>query len=235
MAESEGSSSTPITAMQDASDQAIVTTVDEVYKSLLPDLRIESVQPFNPVVVHFCPPPWRVLGSGNYATVFYHPACPDQVVKVYAPGRPGLMEEVEVYRRLGHHPAFSQCFYAGENFLVLKRLYGTTLYDCLHKGIPIPNQVIEDIDDALNYARSRGLFPHDVHGRNVMMLNQRGVVVDVSDFLHEEPCKAWYHVKKAYYRLYAPLLRPLRLRYPYFFLDGVRQVYRWYRQLTRQL
>jgi hypothetical protein len=52
--------------------------------------------------------------------------------------------------------------------------------------------------------RSRGLFPHDVHGRNVMMLNQRGVVVDVSDFLHEEPCKAWYHLKKAYYRAVCP-------------------------------
>ena len=87
------------------------------------------------------------------------------MIKVYAPGRPGLTEEVEVYRRLGIHPAFSQCLYAGENFLVLKRLYGTTLYDCLHKGIPIPEQVIQDIDDALHYARSRGLFPHDVHGR----------------------------------------------------------------------
>jgi hypothetical protein len=156
-------------------------SVNAVYATLLPHLRLASVQPFNPVVVHHCPAPWQVLGAGNYAAVFSHPAFSEQVVKVYAPGRPGLPDEVEVYRRLGPHPAFSTCFYAGENFLVLKRLYGTTLYDCLHQGIPIPEQVVQDIDAALAFARQRGLFPHDVHGRNVMMAHQRGVVVDVSD------------------------------------------------------
>jgi hypothetical protein len=221
--------------MHNPSDQAAIASVDAVYTSLLPDLRIESVQPFNPIVVHFCPPPWKVLGTGNYAAVFYHPNYLDQVIKVYAPGRPGLSDEVEVYRRLGQHPAFSECLYAGENFLVLKRLFGTTLYDCLHRGIPIPEQVIQDIDDALDFARQQGLFPHDVHGRNVMMVNQRGVVVDVSDFLHEEPCKAWDDVKKAYYWLYVLLIRPLRLPIPYGLLDLVRQLYRWYRKLTKQL
>lgn len=222
-------------AMPYSPDPVTHAIVDEVYSNLLPQLQIESVQPFNPVVVYHCPPPWKPLGAGNYAAVFYHSVFPDLVVKVYAPDRPGLPDEVEVYRRLGHHPAFSQCLYSGENFLVLKRLYGITLYDCLHRGIPIPEQVIQDIDAALEFARQKELFPHDVHGRNVMMINQRGVVVDVSDFLYKEPCRAWADLKKAYYRVYAPFLRPLRLRVPYVVLDGVRQVYRWYRRLTRQL
>ncbi len=220
--------------MQKPPDPATVAILDTVYATLLPDLRIESVHPFNPVVVNFCPPPWKRLGAGNYAAVFYHPQFPEQVVKVYAPGRPGLSEEVEVYGRLGTHPAFSQCLCSGENFLVLKRLHGMTLYDCLHKGVPIPEQVIQDIDAALDFARRQGLFPHDVHGRNVMMADQRGIVVDVSDFLHEEPCKAWEDVKKAYHRIYVPLIRPLRIPIPYGLLDGVRQVYRWYRQLARR-
>lgn len=137
-----------------------------------------------------------MLGKGNYAAVVDHPDYPNCVVKIYAPGRPGFEEEVEVYRRLGSHPAFSECLYAADGFLVLKRLDGTTLYDCMHLGLPIPQQVIQDIDEALDYARSRGLHPHDVHGRNVMMHQGRGLVVDISDFLHQETCSKWDDLKR---------------------------------------
>lgn len=55
------------------------------------------------------------LGTGNYAGVFYHADYCDLVVKIYAPGKLGWSEELEVYRRLGSHPAFSTCFYAENN------------------------------------------------------------------------------------------------------------------------
>ncbi len=206
--------------------------IESIYQQLLPGLRFESLNPYNPVVVHQVPPPWQLLGTGNYAAVLYHPSYPDQVVKIYAPGRPGFAEELEVYRRLGSHPAFSECLYAGESFLILKRLTGVTLYDCMHRGLRIQEQVIKDIDSALDYARSRGLRPHDVHGRNVMMCAGRGLVVDVSDFLHEDDCSAWDDLKKAYYWLYLPFFSPLRLRMPYFVLDIVRKIYRRFRRLV---
>nr|MDZ8283307.1 serine/threonine protein kinase [Nostoc sp. ChiSLP01] len=157
-------------------------------RDLLPSLQIESVNPRDPIKVKYLSQPWRLLGIGNYAAVVVRPDYPECVVKIYAPGRPGYEEEVEVYRRLGFHPAFSECLYAADGFLVLKRLDGITLYDCMHLGLPIPQQVIRDIDEALDYARSRGLHPHDVHGRNVMMHQGRGLVVDISDFLHQETC-----------------------------------------------
>ncbi|GAB4238854.1 MAG: serine/threonine protein kinase [Elainellaceae cyanobacterium] len=210
---------------------ALDSLIKSIEQELRPGLQIASIDPYNPVVVHHVPQPWKLLGAGNYAAVFYHPHYPDQVVKVYAPGRPGLEEEVEVYRRLGSHPAFSECLFAGENFLVLKRLHGVTLYDCVHLGLVIPPQVIQDIDRALDYARQQGLHPHDVHGRNVMMAEGRGLVVDVSDFLHEEECSAWDDLKRAYYKVYVPLLSRLELRMPYFALDGVRAGYRFYRRL----
>jgi len=221
--------------MQQSPAQPEPLTPAQVHDSLLPQLVLESRNPFNPVIVHHTPAPWVLLGAGNYAAVFCHPNFPHQVVKVYAPGRPGIEEEVEVYRRLGQHPAFSECFHAGETFLVLKRLHGTTLYDCLHQGIAISDQVIQDIDMALAFVRQRGLFPHDVHGRNVMVSGQRGIVVDVSDFLNSAPCRAWDDLKRGYYWLYRPLLRSLRIPIPYPLLDAVRQVYRWYRQAMRQL
>lgn len=203
-----------------------------VYRELLPALRVESVRAHDPVEVRHAPAPWRVLGRGNFAAVLYHPDFPDLVAKVYAPGRPGFEAEREVYRRLGEHPAYSECLYAADGFLLLRRLRGVTLYDAVHQGLPIPAQVIQDIDQALGYARSRGLHPHDVHGRNVMMHEGRGLVVDVSDFLEEEDCTKWKDLKRAYHRVYRPFLLPLRLRVPYVALDLVRLVYRLFRRIA---
>ncbi|MBF1990731.1 serine/threonine protein kinase [Fischerella thermalis] len=201
--------------------------IETVHQELIPRLQIESIDPHDPVKISNLPRPWQRLGAGNYAAVVYHPDYPNWVVKIYAPGRPGFEEEVEVYRRIGSHPAFSECLYATEGFLILKRLHGVTLYDCIHRGLRIPKQVIRDIDEALDYARRRGLYPHDVHGRNVMMHHGRGLVVDISDFLQAEKCSKWDNLKRAYYWLYRPIFSPLRLRLPYFILDIVRKSYRF--------
>ncbi len=213
--------------------QDLAQLIESIHQELLPNLQIESIDPCNPVIVHQVLEPWQLLGTGNYAGVFYHSDYSDLVVKIYASGRLGWEEELEVYRRLGSHSAFSECFYAENNFLILKRLYGVTLYDCMHRGLQIPQQVIEDIDRALEYASSCELYPHDVHGRNVMMLNGRGLVVDVSDFLKQEPCLAWKDLKKAYYWLYLPLFSWHRLPVPYFVLDLVRTSYRFLRKLLK--
>ncbi|MBW4627730.1 MAG: serine/threonine protein kinase [Brasilonema octagenarum HA4186-MV1] len=209
--------------------------IESVHQDLLPRFQIESVDPHDPVKVRHVPKPWQLLGAGNYAAVVYHPDYPEFVVKIYAPGRPGFSEEVEVYRRLGSHPAFSECLYANDGFLILKRLHGVTLYDCMQRGLRIPKQVIHDIDQALDYARKRGLHPHDVHGRNVMMYKGRGLVVDISDFLHEEACSKWDDLKKGYYWLYRPFLSPLGIRIPYFVLDVVRRSYRFLIRLVSRL
>lgn len=206
--------------------------IERIQEEIIPGLQIESIDPHDPIVVHKLPQPWQLLGAGNYAAVVVHPDYPEQVVKIYAPGRSGFEEEVEVYRRLGSHPAFSECFYAADGVLVLRRLRGITLYDCMHRGIRIPKQVIRDIDRALDYARSRGLYPHDVHGRNVMLSEGRGLVVDISDFLQEEVCLKWDNLKTAYYWLYRPFIAPLRLRVPYWVLNIVRKSYRLFCRLV---
>lgn len=193
---------------------------------LIPALRIESRVPTEPVVVVDLPEPWREVGTGNYAAVFAHPRFPEWVVKVYAPGRPGVEEETEVYRRLGKHPAYSECLFAGDSYLVLRRLEGVSLWDAFGRGLSIPERVIRDVDDALEYARGRGLLPHDVHARNVMMRDGRGLVVDISDFLHPDPCTRWRDLKRAYYWLYRPVVMRLGLRVPERLLNGVRHLHR---------
>lgn len=205
--------------------------LDRVEHELLPQLVVRSVMPHDPVVVQQLPQPWALLGSGNYAAVVMHPDHPHRVVKVYAPGRPGLEQEAEVYRRIGRHPAYSECHHVGSTYLVLRRLRGITLYDCLRTGVPIPPRAMEDIHEALIHARNRGLHGHDVHGRNLMLHEGRGLIVDISDFLNPEPCSAWPDLRLAYRLLYRPLIAPLGLRAPGPVLDWVRRNYRFYRRI----
>lgn len=220
--------------MKATSRLSLETLVNNIRQTLLPQLALASDNPFDPVLVTHVPVPWQLVGTGNYAAVLSHPNYQSCVVKVYAPGREGWADEVEVYQRLGAHPAFSTCFHAEPEFLVLKRLHGITLYDCLAKGKVIPKQVIQDIDRALAYARDRNLNPHDIHGRNVMMHQGRGLVVDISDFLKPETCSAWNDLKRAYDWFYRPVLAPLRVRVPYPILDWVRKTYRWFRHRFRR-
>ncbi|MFC0210917.1 serine/threonine protein kinase [Paenibacillus chartarius] len=208
--------------------------IEYIHTQLLPQLVVESTHPHDPIVVRHIPEPWKLMGAGNYAVVVSHPDFADRVVKIYAPGRHGWEEEVEVYRRLGQHPAYAECFHSDKDhrYLVLRRLYGVTLYDCFRRGIPIPEQVIFDIDEALDYARNRGLRPHDVHGKNVMLnAKGRGLVVDVSDFLKHEPCRMWHDLKKAYYKIYLPYLYDKQIPIPDVLLNVVRKAYRIVRRI----
>ncbi|MEB3232924.1 MAG: serine/threonine protein kinase, partial [Leptolyngbyaceae bacterium] len=81
----------------------------------------------------------------------------------------------------------------------------------------------------LNYSRTRGLRPHDVHGKNVMMMNGRGLVVDISDFLNEGSGSAWADFKRFYYWVYRPLLSPFQIPIPLSLLNFSRAAYRWLR------
>lgn len=113
-------------------------------------------------------------------------------------------------------------------------MHGVTLYDCLHRGLRIPVRVILDIDRALDYARDKGLNPHDVHGKNVMMHEGQGLVADISDFLEREPDSAWDDFKRFYFWIYRPLLAPVRVPIPLSLLDFSRFVYRQLRGLLRR-
>ncbi|AJY74591.1 serine/threonine protein kinase [Paenibacillus beijingensis] len=205
-------------------------------QTLLPEVEMISADPRHPVEVPYIPSGWKLLGAGNYAAVFEHPEAEGIAVKVYAPGRPGWERECEVYGKLGNHPAYAVCYHAGfaaeKHYLLLKKLSGKTLYNCLLEGTPIPEQVIADIDEALEYARLRGLNPRDVHGKNVMLSKGRGLVVDVSDFLEEGPCTMWDDLKAAYERIYTPFLSKRPFPIPVWVMEGVRSGYRWIRKTS---
>ncbi|MCM3718659.1 serine/threonine protein kinase [Fictibacillus phosphorivorans] len=192
------------------------------------EIMIESRNPLDPVCPVNIPYPWKLLGCGNYAAVFGHPDYPSYVVKIYGRDEHGLLEEKKVYERLGEHPGYSVCYYTEKRFLILKRIQGITLYDCVHKGIRIPESVIRDVDDALDYAKKRGLFPNDVHGKNVMISKGKGIIVDVSDFYKKIPCRKWKDLRKAYFKIYKPIFYRFPIPVPHFVLNAIRIGYRYY-------
>lgn len=205
----------------------------QVLQAFLQEVKLHSPSDDDPVVVTHTPRPWELVGTGNYAGVFGHPDYPEHVVKLYAPSRPGVEKEIEVYKKLGTTRYFPVCYQYGENYLVLKRIRGISLFDCVRYGIPIPPQVIEDVEEALRVARAKGLFPHDVHGKNVLMYQGRGYLIDVSDYYKDEYDKKWHDLRKAYYKVYQPFIKERGWKVPLWMLDSVRRGYRLFRKMKR--
>ncbi|MCR8962278.1 serine/threonine protein kinase [Brevibacillus halotolerans] len=203
----------------------------ELLERFLEEVVLDSPSPYDPVQVLYAPHPWEIVGTGNYAGVFCHPDYPDVVVKLYAPGKPGIEEESEVYRRLGESKYYPICYEKGENYLVIKRMRGISLFDCVRYGIPIPENVIKEVDEALDEARAKGLYPQDVHGKNVLMYQGHAYIIDVSDYIHPGEDRKWKDIRRAYYRIYYPYLKERRIKIPLWVLDLVRKGYRFYRKL----
>ncbi|MCM3725900.1 serine/threonine protein kinase [Neobacillus cucumis] len=202
---------------------------------LLPYVNLSVLSPFDPIIVENRSHSWRTIGCGNYAGVFLHESYPELVVKVYGRNHEELVKEIEVYKKLGNHESFSRLYAYGENYLILKKLEGITLFNAVIKGVQIPKVVIEDIDRGLEYARSVGLNPFDVHGKNVVMFKGRGYIVDVSDFYKPGYCRKWDDLKKAYHKIYRPFLFRYHPPIPFPVVDGIRKGYRIYRKVKRKL
>lgn len=213
-------------------DIIIMQAIQWIEDELLPSLCVNSESSDDPVVASGIPQGWQLLGTGNYAAVIARGDSP-WIAKVYARNRPGLDEEAEVYRRLGPHPAYAACYHKGDGYLILKRLYGTNLYDCLLHGISIPPSVIRDVDEALAYARSRGLNPRDIHGKNIFNDKGKGKVVDVSDFLLEGSDHVWRDTRQAYHWIYRPISAVCTIRLSEPMLERLRKLYRRFRKRSR--
>lgn len=63
-----------------------------------------------------------------------------------------------------------------------------------------------------------------------MIGKDRGVVVDISDFIKVKECFLWEDFKKAYYKIYLPLFYKSYPAIPEFYLNIIRRGYRLFRR-----
>jgi len=169
----------------------------------LSNISISSNPNNEPVSIHGSSDHLRCIGIGTDAAVFQCIDVPAYAFKMYADDKIEKIQiEKKVYELLGDSPYFSTCFGSKDNYLVLRFEEGINLYDCLLQGVPIPKQIIKDIDDAREYVRQKGLNPRDIHLKNVLLQNGRAKIIDVSEYVQPGNDFRWEHLKKGYQRYY---------------------------------
>lgn len=145
----------------------------------------------------------KCVGIGTDAAVFWSEHTPAYAFKLYAKDKSAkVMVEESVYRKLGNSPFFSTCFGSNGNCLVLSYEEGKTLFECILEGIHIPEQAINDVEEAREYARSKGLNPRDIHLKNILLQNGRAKIIDVSEYTMSGNDCRWEHLKKGYEQYY---------------------------------
>ncbi|PTX55141.1 hypothetical protein C8P63_12121 [Melghirimyces profundicolus] len=190
---------------------------------LIEQIEIESNPGNQPVTVRYLPDGLEEIGTGTDAVVVRHSSHPGVVFKRYAAGREkARLDEYTVYRRLGQSDYFPVCFGMEDHFLVLSYEKGPTLYDCLIEGIPIPENVIREVDEARDYVRSRGLNPRDIHLKNVLLQDGHVKLLDVSEYLKPGNDGRWDHLVQGY-RLFYPWIEGRKI--PISLIEQVKQAY----------
>ncbi|WP_270181457.1 serine/threonine protein kinase [Alkalihalobacillus sp. CinArs1] len=165
------------------------------------------------------------IGKGRSAAVFKLSG-EEKVVKVFYPEFHNLaVQEAEIYKELDNDVYYPKLYEVGEGYLILEYLDGITFYDCLIEGVEITREMVEVVDEALNYARTKGLNPSDTHLQNVMLLKNGEVrVIDVVRFRQTKECSHWEDLKTAYDTIYCNSYFPKKV--PAWIVETVIRLYR---------
>lgn len=145
----------------------------------------------------------KCIGVGTDAAVFQSLSVPAYAFKIYAKDKVHKVKvEATVYQVLEESPYFSTCFAAYNEYLVLSYEEGKTLFDCILQGIHIPKQVINEVEEAREYVRKKGLNPRDIHLKNILLQNGRAKIIDASEYTLQGNDHRWEHLKKGYEQYY---------------------------------
>ena len=194
----------------------------------LAEIKVTASADNDPVMIEGLVDGYRCIGVGTDAAVFQSLMEPQYAFKLYAEGkRDKLDAEAEVYARIGSSPYFSTSYGVFDGLLVLKYEEGPTLFDCLLQGIHVPEQAIQDVEDARHYIREIGLNPRDIHLKNILLQDGRAKLLDVSEYIKSGNDFRWEHLKKTYDEYYSVIdSKPV----PFWLLDTVRK---WYHHWNR--
>lgn len=168
---------------------------------------------------------FECVGVGTDAAVFRLTNSHCYAFKVFSDDKINKIAlESDVYLKLSQSDYYPIYYGKGSNFLAISYEKGINLYDCLLKGIHIPKQVIQDVDNARKLAFEKGLNPRDIHLKNILLHEGRAKIVDVSEYTKPGNDKRWEYLKEGY-REYYHLIDGKAL--PHWILEIVRK---WFNQ-----
>ncbi|MBB6453533.1 putative Ser/Thr protein kinase [Salirhabdus euzebyi] len=168
----------------------------------------------------------HLIGKGRSAAVFQL-GSQQKAVKVFYPSFKHLAEkEVAIYQCLNSSAYYPEIFEVGPSYFVMELFTGLTLYECLNKGIEITPRMIEEVDHALEFAKSKGLNPSDIHLRNIILTESNEIkIIDVVRFTQDKTCYQWRDLKNAYLHYYQ--LKYFPKKYPKFLMELIIRLYRF--------
>ncbi|WP_404322504.1 protein kinase family protein [Cytobacillus firmus] len=165
------------------------------------------------------------IGAGRSAFAFRIKET-NLVLKVFFPEFIRIArEEAEIYRALPDHPYYPSLYDSGDNYIVIDYVQGLTLFDCLAQGVPIKEETIREIDEALKLARESGLNPSDIHLRNIILTEDGRIkIIDVARFKQTKNCTQWDDLKHAFYKFYRRRYFPKKI--PVLIMNTIAALYK---------
>jgi len=178
------------------------------------------------VTVDFEDDNFTLIGCGCSSAVFRSKKFPDVAVKVYSPEyRDEVFLETLAYKKVRDLKYFPRLHFYGRYFLAIDYIEGKSLYDCLIEGIEIPDDIVRQVDEAINLAKGRGLVPSDVHFKNIILNGDMISLIDLSDYLSAKHVTRWDRLKFFYKTVYKPMLKGIRV--PKKLVDFFRKAYKY--------
>ncbi|MFB5674449.1 serine/threonine protein kinase [Paenibacillus terreus] len=197
-------------------------------ESVLQRIEVIGTPDNTPVTINGYAEGVHCIGIGTDAAVFTLDSMPEYAFKIYSElAAEKKSAEATVYEKLRGCPFFPVFYGEGDRYIVISYEKGITLMDCLLQGIPVPEQVIQDVEEAREFVRSQGLNPRDIHLKNVLLQNGRAKVLDVSEYVKDGDDKRWEHLVWAYHAFYSGFAEA---RIPSWVLDTIKN---WYYRLDK--
>ena len=166
-----------------------------------------------------------LVGKGRSASVF-HIKNTMKVIKVFYPGFQYLSQkEAMIYKKLENMDAHPRCFDYGYGYIVLDYIEGEPLFDYLVKGKYISKDIVDTIDCYIQEIKARGLYPGDVHLKNIIVTpNDKVKLIDLVRYDLSENDHRWHDLKKAYEQFYQLRFSPKK--YAKWFLFLIAYIYK---------
>ena len=166
-----------------------------------------------------------LIGTGRSAFVFKIKD-KDLALKIYFPHKKRIaFEEATIYRKLQHIDYYPTLYDGGDNYIVIDYIEGYTLFQCLQRGIFVPEEKFKEISKALLMAEEIGLNPADIHLKNIIITSSGNIkVIDVARFRQQEKDQQWNDIEQVYYKIYSKYYFPKKI--PTFVLNLISFIYK---------